>query len=81
MPFSAGPSGRGSVINRNTSGLPFEGAQLNPLIGRKVMTRWPDDNSFYEAVITDYDAAKVSLISNRSQLSLVLVHIINQVTD
>jgi len=45
------------------------------------MTRWPDDNSFYEAVITDYDAAKVSLISNRSQLSLVLVHIINQVTD
>ncbi|KAG2583088.1 protein EMSY-LIKE 3 isoform X1 [Panicum virgatum] len=58
MPFSAGPSGRGSVINRNTSGLPSEGAQLNPLIGRKVMTRWPDDNSFYEAVITDYDAAK-----------------------
>ena len=81
MPSSAGPFGRGPVINRNTSaGLPPEGPQLNPLIGRKVMTRWPDDNSFYEAVITDYDAAKVSLISNRSQLSLVLVHIINQVT-
>ncbi|RLN05348.1 hypothetical protein C2845_PM13G09700 [Panicum miliaceum] len=59
MPSSAGPSGRGPVINRNTSaGLPPEGPQLNPLIGRKVMTRWPDDNSFYEAVITDYDAAK-----------------------
>jgi len=59
IPFSAGPSGRGPVTNRNTSaGLPSEGPQLNPLIGRKVMTRWPDDNSFYEAVITDYDAAK-----------------------
>ncbi|PUZ50995.1 hypothetical protein GQ55_6G126000 [Panicum hallii var. hallii] len=61
MPSSAGPSGRGPVINRNTSaGLPPEGPQLNPLIGRKVMTRWPDDNSFYEAVITDYDAAKMA---------------------
>ncbi|KAK8450939.1 hypothetical protein SEVIR_6G123800v4 [Setaria viridis] len=59
MPTSTGPSGRGPAINRNTSaGLPPEGPQLNPLIGRKVMTRWPDDNSFYEAVITDYDAAK-----------------------
>ena len=80
MPFSAGPSGRGPVTNRNTSaGLPSEGPQLNPLIGRKVMTRWPDDNSFYEAVITDYDAEKVHLISMGSQLSLVLVHILNQV--
>ncbi|XP_039815870.1 protein EMSY-LIKE 3-like isoform X3 [Panicum virgatum] len=59
MPPSAGPCGRGPVINRNTSaGLPPEGPQLNPLISRKVMTRWPDDNSFYEAVITDYDAEK-----------------------
>ncbi|RLM62022.1 protein EMSY-LIKE 3-like isoform X1 [Panicum miliaceum] len=61
MPSSAGPSGWGPVINRNTSaGLPPEGPQLNPLIGRKVMTRWPDDNSFYEAAITDYDAAKMA---------------------
>ncbi|CAO2188950.1 unnamed protein product [Urochloa humidicola] len=59
LPSSAGPSGRGPVTNRNTSAvLPPEGPQLNPLINRKVMTRWPDDNSFYEAVITDYDAAK-----------------------
>ena len=80
MPSSAGPFGRGPVINRNTSaGLPPEGPQLNPLISRKVMTRWPDDNSFYEAVITDYDAEKVHLISMGSQLSLVLVHILNQV--
>ncbi|XP_060208155.1 protein EMSY-LIKE 3-like isoform X6 [Lycium barbarum] len=28
----------------------------DPLIGRRVMTRWPDDNNFYEAVITDYNA-------------------------
>uniref|UniRef100_A0A0V0ICK5 Putative ovule protein n=1 Tax=Solanum chacoense TaxID=4108 RepID=A0A0V0ICK5_SOLCH len=28
----------------------------DPLIGRRVMTRWPDDNNFYEAIITDYSA-------------------------
>jgi hypothetical protein len=64
---SAGPGGRGPIINRNMSaGLPPEGPQLNPLIGRKVMTRWPDDNSFYEAEIADYDPSKVCLISKAS---------------
>ncbi|KAL6640081.1 hypothetical protein ACP70R_022391 [Stipagrostis hirtigluma subsp. patula] len=59
IPSSAGPSGRGPIMNRNTSvGLPLEGRPIDPLVGRKVMTRWPDDNSFYEAEITDYDAAK-----------------------
>ncbi|CAN4097432.1 unnamed protein product [Withania somnifera] len=28
----------------------------DPLIGRRVMTRWPDDNNFYEAIITDYNS-------------------------
>ncbi|XP_076892007.1 protein EMSY-LIKE 3-like isoform X2 [Bidens hawaiensis] len=27
----------------------------DPLIGRKVWTRWPEDNNFYEAVITDFN--------------------------
>ncbi|KAL8159461.1 hypothetical protein V2J09_000998 [Rumex salicifolius] len=27
----------------------------DPLIGKKVWIRWPEDNTFYEAVITDYD--------------------------
>lgn len=31
----------------------------DPLIGRRVMTRWPDDNNFYEAIITDYSAVDV----------------------
>lgn len=35
----------------------------DPLIGRKVWTRWPADNSFYEALISNYDAAKVFLIN------------------
>ncbi|KAK4790472.1 hypothetical protein SAY86_017776 [Trapa natans] len=39
-----------TVITTNTSA---EGAEA--LIGRKIWTRWPDDNSFYEAVITDYN--------------------------
>ncbi|XP_062192595.1 protein EMSY-LIKE 3-like isoform X2 [Phragmites australis] len=59
MPSSVGPGGRGSIMNRNISGgLPPEGLRLDPLIGRKVLTRWPDDNNFYEAVITNYDPGK-----------------------
>lgn len=55
----SGPSGRGQLGNRVTSGpLANESAEtsaFSPLIGRKVRTRWPDDNNFYEAVITDYN--------------------------
>ncbi|GAA0145229.1 hypothetical protein LIER_05472 [Lithospermum erythrorhizon] len=59
---SPGVSGRGQFGNRITSG-PFanesaEAATFNPLIGRKVRTRWPDDNNFYEAVITDFKPAE-----------------------
>ncbi|XP_028553249.1 protein EMSY-LIKE 3 isoform X2 [Dendrobium catenatum] len=57
-----GPSGRGQTVNRSlgaiTTAHSVEAAQYDPLIGRKVMTRWPDDNNFYEAVISDYDAMK-----------------------
>ncbi|KAG9138210.1 hypothetical protein Leryth_001429 [Lithospermum erythrorhizon] len=59
---SSGPSGRGHLGNHVSSGAfasePMEESPLNPLIGRKVRTRWPDDNNFYEAVITDYNAAE-----------------------
>ncbi|KAK6162862.1 hypothetical protein DH2020_002703 [Rehmannia glutinosa] len=51
--------GRGQFNNRIPSGglatEPAEGASFDPLVGRKVRTRWPDDNNFYEAVITDYN--------------------------
>ncbi|PSS24497.1 Protein EMSY-LIKE like [Actinidia chinensis var. chinensis] len=56
---SSGPTGRGQLGNRVSSTAlasePAEGASFDPLIGRKVRTRWPDDNNFYEAVITDYN--------------------------
>ncbi|XP_039030957.1 protein EMSY-LIKE 3-like [Hibiscus syriacus] len=57
---SAGPPGRPQASNRRSSGAfamnePTEGAPYDPLIGRKVWTRWPEDNHFYEAVITDYN--------------------------
>ncbi|KAI5341595.1 PREDICTED: EMSY-LIKE [Prunus dulcis] len=59
---SSGPTGRGQVSNRVSSGAivnePAEGTTYDPLIGRKVRTRWPDDNNFYEAVITDYNQAE-----------------------
>nr|XP_033514142.1 protein EMSY-LIKE 3-like isoform X2 [Nicotiana tomentosiformis] len=50
---SSGPSGRGQFGNRVS-----EAASSDPLIGRKVRTRWPDNNNYYEAVITDYNAAE-----------------------
>ncbi|GAY37065.1 hypothetical protein CUMW_026380 [Citrus unshiu] len=57
---SSGPAGRGQVANRASSGAalvsePPDGATFDPLIGKRVRTRWPDDNNFYEAVITDYN--------------------------
>ncbi|XP_073129156.1 protein EMSY-LIKE 3-like [Henckelia pumila] len=63
MQYPSGPAGRGKFGNRiSTGGLaangPAEGASFDPLIGRKVRTRWPDDNSFYEAVITNYNPDK-----------------------
>ncbi|GAV78253.1 ENT domain-containing protein [Cephalotus follicularis] len=53
-------SGRGQVADRVASGTgpangPTEGATYNTLIGKRVRTKWPDDNNFYEAVITDYN--------------------------
>jgi len=60
---SSGPGGRNQVPNRVTSGTGTgelaEGASIDPLIGKKVRTRWPDDNNFYEAVITDYNPVDV----------------------
>ena len=71
----SGPTGRGQVANRVSSG-PLasehpEGASFDPLIGRRVRTRWPDDNNFYEAVITDHNPAEVYiwlLIAFKSRL-------------
>ncbi|XP_075086888.1 protein EMSY-LIKE 3 isoform X2 [Nicotiana tabacum] len=54
---SSGPSGRGQFGNRVS-----EAASSDPLIGRKVRTRWPDNNNYYEAVITDYNAAEVDML-------------------
>lgn len=58
---TAGPGGRGQVANPPSGARiePAEAATFNPLIGRKVLTRWPEDNNFYEAVITDYNPAEV----------------------
>ncbi|KDO50142.1 hypothetical protein CISIN_1g015970mg [Citrus sinensis] len=60
-----GPAANRSFINRSSSGNiptnePAEAATFDPLIGRKVWTRWPEDNSFYEAVITDYNPTEIS---------------------
>ncbi|XP_040994196.1 protein EMSY-LIKE 3-like isoform X2 [Juglans microcarpa x Juglans regia] len=57
---STGLTGRAQVGNRGSSGTlerngPTETATYDPWIGRKVWTRWPEDNHFYEAVITDYN--------------------------
>ncbi|XP_022876684.1 protein EMSY-LIKE 3-like isoform X1 [Olea europaea var. sylvestris] len=53
-----GPTGRGQFGNHISSGgltyEPAEAASYDTLVGRKVRTRWPDDNNFYEAVITNY---------------------------
>ncbi|CAK9149726.1 unnamed protein product [Ilex paraguariensis] len=59
--LSSGPTGRGQFNRASSGALTSEHAQaasFDPMIGRKVRTRWPDDNNFYEAVITDYNPAE-----------------------
>ncbi|CAM6100329.1 unnamed protein product [Calypogeia fissa] len=55
------PAGRGSNIGRGPAPTRAAVGPDSPSdhhIGRKVQTRWPEDNTFYEAVITDFDPAK-----------------------
>lgn len=47
------PSGRGQITNMSYGGG-IEPVEANPLVGQKIMIRWPDDNNFYEADIADY---------------------------
>eukprot|EP00250_Pteridium_aquilinum_P013448 c21349_g2_i1 orf=845-2317(-) len=46
LPFGGMPAGEGSI------------AGINPWVGKRVKIRWPADNVFYEAVISDYDPDK-----------------------
>lgn len=57
---SAGFTGRDQVPKQGFGGAISangvdEDNSSDPLIGRKVWTRWPEDNNFYEAVITDFN--------------------------
>lgn len=61
MQHPPGLVGRGQFANRHSE--PAEGGSFDSLIGRKVRTKWPDDNNFYEAVITDYNPVEVYLIN------------------
>lgn len=71
---SSGPFGRGQLGNRVSE--PAEAGSFDPLIGRKVRTRWPDDNNFYEAVITDYNKAEVHLILLLKALLLFFLFVV-----
>jgi hypothetical protein len=59
MASPGGPSGRKPYMNTyfpgNPAGVGSQAQSINPLIGHKVLNRCPDDNKFYEAVISDYN--------------------------
>ncbi|CAG7881119.1 unnamed protein product [Brassica rapa] len=52
---------RGQVMNNRlpsgptSSSEPAKGSGPESFVGRRVRTRWPEDNAFYEAAITKYD--------------------------
>lgn len=54
---SIGAPGNRSFNSRVAPGGANESAE--GLIGRKVWTKWPEDNNFYEAIITQYNADEV----------------------
>jgi hypothetical protein len=62
---STGRTGARHFANRDSSSnlnAPAEGAPFDPLIWKKVWTRGPEDNHFYEAVITDYNHDEICLV-------------------
>jgi hypothetical protein len=52
-------SGTKGKKTRTNTPLAVPSADPTSLINRKIYTRWPDDNNFYEATITDYNPATV----------------------
>lgn len=62
---SNGSTRNRSFNNRVVAGAVSANELAEVAIGRKVRTRWPEDNNFYEAVITQYNAAEVT--SNGSE--------------
>lgn len=64
------PGGMGQVTKRNSGAFaatePGGAATSDPLIGRKVMTRWPADNNFYEAEIADYREGLHALVYDKN---------------
>lgn len=58
-----GRTPRGMLPNHASSAIPIANEATDvgtrdQLIGRKLRTRWPDDNNFYEAVIVDYNTVQ-----------------------
>ncbi|XP_024529932.1 protein EMSY-LIKE 3 [Selaginella moellendorffii] len=56
---SSSSKGHGGKAGRPPSNKASENSaevSIDPYIGKKVKTRWPEDNAFYEALITDYNA-------------------------
>ncbi|GLT96166.1 hypothetical protein SLE2022_138100 [Rubroshorea leprosula] len=55
------PAGNRQFSNHGSlsANEPADAATIHPLVGRKVWTRWPEDNNVCEAVITDYNHADV----------------------
>ncbi|WOK98118.1 protein EMSY-LIKE 3 isoform X2 [Canna indica] len=59
----AGSTGKGHVPNKKSYGTrplfkAVKQAPCDSLIGQKFKIRWPEDNKFYEALITDYNQVK-----------------------
>ena len=81
---SSVPAGSRQLNNRSSSGaLLANGSAEAPtydetFIGRKVWTRWPDDNNFYKAVIRNYDPVKACL-SRKKLLQAFLNHFGNNI--
>ncbi|KAL5707976.1 hypothetical protein ACHQM5_018820 [Ranunculus cassubicifolius] len=56
-PMQYPSAGRGQIANRGVN-VPAGPPVYDPLVGRKCKTRWPEDNNFYEAVITSFSPTR-----------------------
>ncbi|CAN7117371.1 unnamed protein product [Brassica rapa subsp. narinosa] len=70
---SIGPAGNRSFNSRVVSGGIAGDGSAEALIGRKVWTKWPEDNHFYEAIITQYNAVEVLTFEHLVQVVLQFI--------
>jgi len=56
-----------------SSSEPTNGIDPESFLGRRVRTKWPEDNTFYDAIITQYNPVEVCGFVSWHSVSVFLI--------